>query len=422
MVFCTAIALGGCGDLTDVHAPDVVTPSSLDTPGGALTLFNGAISLFQVGFSSAPPLSTTPAGYALLTGLLTDELNGTIYQLYFLEFAARTVPDPMGNTSLYAGLQKARVNALNAAAALEKHRATEVNRIGRMLALAGYTELFLGESYCSGVPLAEVEDGRATYGAPRTTAELFESAIARFDAATALADSAAVVNLAAVGKGRALVDLAQFDAAAASVAAVPDDFVYEATHSAAIQPNGYQLVAERNFVTVPDHKGTNGLDYRSAGDPRVPVQLTGTANDGVTAVYTFTPQGETDGPVTLASGREARLIEAEAALRAGDTGLWLTKLNALRATMPDLTALADPGTAVAREDLMFRERAFWLFLTGHRHGDMRRLVRQYGRDPNTVFPIGPYREGSSFGNDVTLTPPAGERENPLFDGCLNRDA
>ena len=30
-------------------------------------------------------------------------------------------------------------------------------------------------------------------------------------------------------------------------------------------------------------------------------------------------------------------------------------------------------------DLLFSERAFWMFATGHRLGDMRRLIRQYGR-------------------------------------------
>jgi len=45
----------------------------------------------------------------------------------------------------------------------------------------------------------------------------------------------------------------------------------------------------------------------------------------------------------------------------------------------ELAALTDPGTAEARVDLLFRERAFWFFLTGHRQGDLRRLIRQYGR-------------------------------------------
>jgi len=41
-------------------------------------------------------------------------------------------------------------------------------------------------------------------------------------------------------------------------------------------------------------------------------------------------------------------------------------------------------------DVMFRERAFWLYGTGTRLGDLRRLIRQYNRDQSIVFPIGPY--------------------------------
>ena len=59
---------------------------------------------------------------------------------------------------------------------------------------------------------------------------------------------------------------------------------------------------------------------------------------------------------------------------------------------------------------MFRERAFWLYLSGHRLGDLRRMVRQYGRSADAVFPGGggkPYiingnNKGGVFGNEVNL--------------------
>jgi len=57
----------------------------------------------------------------------------------------------------------------------------------------------------------------------------------------------------------------------------------------------------------------------------------------------------------------------------------VTSLNALRADVNNNAAsprgAPDPGTQVGREDLLFRERAFWLFATGHRLGDLRRLAR-----------------------------------------------
>ncbi|MGH7720366.1 MAG: hypothetical protein ACREON_16165 [Gemmatimonadaceae bacterium] len=89
--------------------------------------------------------------------------------------------------------------------------------------------------------------------------------------------------------------------------------------------------------------------------------------------------------------------------------------------MAGLPPLTDPGTLATRVDLMFRERAFWLYGTGHRHGDLRRLVRQYQRDAGSVFPTGPYYKGGlTYGTDVTFTPVAQQLENPAYTACQNR--
>lgn len=72
---------------------------------------------------------------------------------------------------------------------------------------------------------------------------------------------------------------------------------------------------------------------------------------------------------------------------------------------------------------MFRERAFWLFLTGHRLEDMRRLIRQYGRDQANVFPsVNPTAIGLSFGTNVDIPVSEDEQNNPNFHGCTNRKA
>ena len=75
-------------------------------------------------------------------------------------------------------------------------------------------------------------------------------------------------------------------------------------------------------------------------------------------------------------------------------------------------------------DLLFRERAAWLFLTGPRQGDLRRLIRQYGRSAELLYPVGSYPGGvASYGGDVTAPIPAAEREsNPHFTGCIDREA
>ena len=91
--------------------------------------------------------------------------------------------------------------------------------------------------------------------------------------------------------------------------------------------------------------------------------------------------------------------------------------------------LVDPVDPAARVDMMFRERAFWLYLTDHRMGDLRRLVTQYGRSASAVFPGGGGAQyvvdgvpkGGVFGNDVNLPIPSDELNNPKFTACIDRN-
>jgi hypothetical protein len=294
-----------------------------------------------------------------------------------------------------------------------------------------------GENYCSGVPFSETIDS-ILYGDPLTTTQMFEQAVAHFDAAIGHpAASTDIEYLARIGKGRALLSLNQASAAAAAVQPVPDDWVMYNYHSntASRTRNGvYHLNYEAGRWSVAEAEGGNGLAFRSDSDPRVPWSDQGQGFDNCAEciLYQFDVyQDRTDG-FPLASGVEARLIEAEAAL---GTGGWLTILNDLRANFatlgpllyPDnppsgtLDPLTDPGSAAEREDLLFGERAYWLFGTGHRVGDLRRLVRQYGRGAESVFPTGAYFKGGSFGTDVNFPVPQPEENNPNFQQCLDRN-
>ena len=63
----------------------------------------------------------------------------------------------------------------------------------------------------------------------------------------------------------------------------------------------------------------------------------------------------------------------------------------------------------------------WTFTRGHRLGDMRRLVRYYGR-ADQVFPEGVHYRGGKYGADVTLPVPQAEQNNPKWTGCIDRNA
>ena len=53
--------------------------------------------------------------------------------------------------------------------------------------------------------------------------------------------------------------------------------------------------------------------------------------------------------------------------------------------------------------------------------DLRRLIRQYGRDTETVFPTGIHFKGTPYGSDVNFPVPFDEQNNPNFAACLDRN-
>jgi hypothetical protein len=231
------------------------------------------------------------------------------------------------------------------------------------------------------------------------------------------------VNLAPV---QTFSQLLQGRAAAWRASAVPDAFAYHVEHSAnsSGENNGLFIYSLNNGrYGVPDGpEGGTGLDW--ASDERTPVLVDPRAPfDTSLPIYLGPGKYPTrDMPVVLADGREARLIQAEAALRAGDVAGFVGYLNAARAQdgLGPLTAADVPGDDPGRVDA---ERGYAMWLTAHRLGDLRRLVRQYGRDPALVFPSDEFfRDGLRYGTDVNLPILVDENNNPNFAGCLNRDA
>ena len=405
--------LSGCAGLTDVSAPDVVQPAALGTAAGGATLWAGAVSRFTDAYSRAIPPS----------GELTDELSSTVASgtetdQRNVQEGALIAPYP------YTDLHTVRIAASQAIAVLQSAAPQPGSRVGQLFALTGLIELTFAEQVCAGIPLGEIQNGQPIYGQPLTSEQMLRRAVADFDSALVYAtDSVRIANLARVGRGRALLDLGEFADAAAAVASVPTAYQYRTEHSASVQPNPvFDVINNQKRSTVGNHDGGNGLDYQAAGDPRVPTQLLGKGVDGVTALYAYSNYSSLASPIVVASGTEARLIEAEAALHAGNAAGALATLNALRATVSGLAPLMLQPTDEQRLDQLFRERAFWLFLTGHRQGDLRRLVRQYHRSQDSVFPSGPYKTGLTFGTSVNFAPSPRQRENPNYEGCADRDA
>ena len=442
----------GCNtdEVLSVNDPDVVRPEALNDPATLPLYLTSAYSEVMAGYDGG-----NFEGLVNYSGLLSDEFIQT--ESFPTRFEVDTRNMLTGNGSLvniFREMSRGRASADRAARKyVELEKPNEIGR-AEALNLAGFAYILFGENYCSGVPFSTLNDDQTiTYGAPQTTQEVFEIAIAKFDTtitvASALtgAKAASLVNSAKVGRGRALLDLGRFADAAAAVAGVPAEFKFELQHSdnSARQNNGvWSLSINGGRWGVSEKEGTNGLPFRSQQDVRVasrPRSLNnGNGFDGGPMFEALKYPARAT-PIILADGVEAQLIKAEAQLKAGDAG-FLATLNGLRSNAAvlaargytgSLAALTDPGTDVARQNLLFRERAYWLFLTAHRVGDMRRMIRQYGRAAETVFPTGSYlSNGRStiYGTDTSFPIPVEELNNPetpqdpspALKGCLNRDA
>jgi hypothetical protein len=423
---------GACG-LLDTESPNTVEPGELDSPAGAEARRVGAIADFTFAKDGDGDLNLGRTdGQILLSGLMTDEFVLSTTPPTEQEVDQRRVFE--NNSTLfdmYWYLHRARAAAEDAAVALRQFSPDPdaTNEIGEVLSLAGFSYVYFGEDFCSGVPFSRLDGDTIAFGEPETTAEIFNSAVTKFDQALAepgvvAAETPEITYLAAVGKARALLNLGNFTEAAAAVAAVPTDFVYFSEHADAplrIQ-NAIYNYSTGALWSLSDLEGEVGLPFRTAEDPRVPFEDTEDVGlDGTTDQFNLLKYDQPSTNVPVADGIEARLIEAEAALQAQDLGGMTGILNDLR-SLQELDPLATPGSFDEGVDQLFSERAFWLFATGHRLGDLRRLIRQYGRDQADVFPSGGYLKGGSYGTDVNLPLPLEVNNNPNSTGCLDRNA
>jgi hypothetical protein len=432
------VAIFGCNSekVLKVSDPDVAKPVSLEGLAALAVVHAGAIGDFQVAYSG----SSGSEGQVQMSALLGDEyINSETFPTR-IEVDQRQIQEENSTMQgIFRDIQRARASGDFASGKFAAAIPNDIRR-AEALNIAGFAIVVMAENYCSGVPLSRLTDtGEIIYGTPRTTAQLWDDAVAKFDSAAtiAIANGSAgttQLNLSRVGKGRALLNKADYANAAAAVASVPTTFTYLVRHSenTGRENNGvyvFQRVASRFSAT--DKEGVNGLPYRSDADPRVKETRSGVGFDGSTPMWyvdlgpnTWAPQGKyplRSSSAPLATGIEARLIEAEAALKAGATATYLAKINEERGAQ-GLTATSLPAASSDQVDQLFKERAYSLWFTSHRLGDMRRLVRQYNRTSESVFPTGAYFKGGNYGTDVNIIIPLDEKNNLNFTGCLDRKA
>jgi hypothetical protein len=441
-------SLPGCDrvrkDLLDAPDPDLIMPETINSPEAAEALRIGVLARVR---------GITGGGEAwLLPGMLTDEWKSSNTFSQHNETDQRSVQE--SNSTLQGvsrALPRVRTSAREAINALTTYKPSPAWPIGQMWFAMGLSELYLAENFCNGTPLGDGSTGAPVYGPPLTNIQVLNIAIAHFDSALAMmlpATDATAMTLAQtirIHKARAQVDLGQFTAAAGTVSGIATTFVDPVvTYSLTTADNQiWSLNTSAKRYTVGDSvdvvgRINNAIPFASLGDTRVRTlgSSTGTSSqgrgfDGSTNLVVQTQYARSDAAY-VANGIDARLIEAEARLQAQDIAGMMAILNALRTatqrlapnyTTTAMPALPNPATQTDAVNLFFREKALWQFSRGFRLNDLRRMIRQYGRTQDQVFPTGIFfKSQTPYGTDVNFPVTVDEYNNPDFKGCLDRKA
>ena len=437
------LPMGGCSpdEVLSVTDPDLINPSDVQSAAGANAVRLGALNRLNIATSGSESL-------LLLGGLFADEwINGDSF-IARQQVDRRAIP-PENDflTTANRTLHRARLSARQAVELLEEFSPdAPAWHVAEMHFIQAYVVNILAEHYCDGLILSDVVDGREVYGSPITTAEAYEQALESANTGIAMLSPTStdtveirVLNELRLIKGKILLnqrtagDASKATEAAAAVAAIPTAFVVPMRHSITTNSNAFWSFNVNSFrYSVGNSEGGNGLNFATANDPRLPVCVGGTSgcitrttrDDGTTPLHVQRLWFVREASVNLLTGIEARLIEAEALLPTNPQGA-LDILNALRTRVTGLAPLTLATTPAAQLDQLFRERAFWLFGRGTRTGDLRRLIRQYGRTEDAVFPTGEWHKGGPYGDDVNFPVPQAEQNNPNVPAgqvCINRSA
>lgn len=395
-----ALLLGGagCDRLLDVEIPGRVQEDDLDNPALAATLVAGALGEFECAFNQMVPTNAFLTGEFISSNFFLDSNAWGRREEPFMLNSPGECPQGRGvaDYGYYTPMQRARWMAEDAARRIEAFPDEAVSDKATMLATlnayAGYAYIHLGQNYC---------EIAVDAGPIMTTEEVLGVAVERFTDAIELAQAAGsndILNMALVGRARALLNLDRLDEAAQDAERVPAGFVRNAGYSTASvrRENSTYNRTETEYLSVGE--AWRNLEVEGAPDPRVPVEDTGgPGQDGTTRQWNQLKYTAREDPIPIASWREAQLIIAEA--RGGQAAVDAMNLVRDLHGLPhlDLNRIDDMLGTILEE----RKREF--FLEGQRHSDMIRH--------DIPFPSGLNHKGQIFQPYECMPLPNVERFN-----------
>jgi starch-binding outer membrane protein, SusD/RagB family len=403
-------ACDGINRLLDVDAPSQIPVGVLDDPIKAPLLVNGVIANFECAFGA----------YVVLSGILGEELIETTQTANRWPYERREVQasDALYGTfgcealGVYVPFSTARWTADEVLRQLEGWTDAQMpagaNRnqlIATTAAYGGYSYLMMGEAFCS----------MAFDAGPEVTSQqafaLAEERFTRAIQAGTAAGSAAgtdLANMARLGRARSRLNRGLYAEAAADAALVPLAYVRNATSSAASSRRNNRVFAQNGPNSSATTVGPRyrGMTVGGVPDTRVVVVDGGrNAIDG-NRIWEQRKYPNSAAPIPLATGREAILIRAEAAARAGQLAVAEGLINQLRtrAGLPAFDATDMTQSQVLEQ--VIEERRRELFLESHHFFDIRRFNLALVPAPGTVFP-----KGGTYGSTRCLPLPDIERLN-----------
>jgi starch-binding outer membrane protein, SusD/RagB family len=407
-----SLALGaGCGDILSLEQsnPTQVDAASLYVPANAQLLVNGAIADFECAYTR----------YVLGSGILSDEVGAAIAQTANFDYDRRTFnaagPYAGGcgavqQPGFYTAMSTARADGDTVYARMSAWTDAQVpNReklLGQLMAYAGYSLIILGEGMCSAA---------INVGPELSSAQLFEEAKLRFDKAVThatTANDAATLNMARLGRARALRNLKNLPAAAADAALIPATFVVNTSMDVTNvrrQNPMFIHITQSFFGTV--ESSFRNLTLGAAADPRVAVTNSGRVGTAAsTPIWTPNKYPAANSPVPVARYAEAQLIIAEARIAAGDLPGAAAAINAARNStgrtgLPLYDATGQTADQVRTQ--LIEERRRELFLEGHRLWDIRHFNLPLSPPAGAAYPAG----GGTYADLRCFPLPNVERNN-----------
>jgi hypothetical protein len=401
-------SLGAC-DVLDralsIEAPSQVPASTLDDPQHAALLVSGAVGDFECAFGS----------YLVNGALLGNELDDATFTANRWPVPSRTVQSSDGRYStfgceslgVYTPVSTARWSADNAVKKLEGWTDQQVPNRTRLIATAaaysGYSLILLGEGFCS----AAVD-----LGPELTPAQVFQLAVDRFTKAIGAAQASKdddILNLARIGRARALLNLGQKAQAATDARAVIQSnpaYVRTVGASAAGDRRRNRVSEQNRLGLISVAAPYRNLTVSGVADPRVTVvSANRNGSDAQTPLWFQRKYPSDETPYPLATFREALLIVAEA--EGGQSAVEI--INQLRRRAGINAAFASTNPAEIQRQVV-EERRRELFLESHHLGDLRRYSLPLVPAPGT-----PYPKGGVYGEARCLPLPDVERAaNPNF--------